>query len=189
MKHTKRISLCAIVLAILTHSSTAHAITLPSGVLCVKKGAIAVKSKCAKGEKRLSLANLPTLASINSIVVQGTQGPQGVQGPAGTPGAPGGFDFATCYSKVSPLTNLSSNAVGTTTVSCNSTSTQYMASSGFDVGPVGAVGNKPFLQAKDIILDPATSKIPVGVTYTIIQGVNTNNAGFSVQSNIICCNR
>jgi len=190
------------VAVLLSNSTVGSAAT--SAVLCLKKTTITVRPKCLRGEKRVSLSNLAS-ASVQSIQTtqgatgpQGPQGPQGVSGvqgvqgptgPIGVTGAPGGFDFASCYSKPSAIFPGGVNQTRDVSLSCNSTTTEYMQTSSFGVSPIGSSINKPFLQSKQVLFDPATNGIPVGVTYTIFQGVNSNLNPFAVQVFIVCCAR
>lgn len=185
-------------------------------VLCNKAGNLLIKKKCGKKETLVNASALTSIASTSlKEVIQGSKGPQGAQGPQGPQGAqgpqgpqgprglpgpqgfqgppgspgpagpPGGFDFAACHQVVSGLQNAGSNTVGTAALDCGSN--EYLLDSWAGVLPNDQTYNVPFIQSKSITLD--SNGVPVGVTYTAAQAVNSFSLGFKITASIVCCQR
>jgi len=172
-------------------------------LVCSNGVELRIRKKCKTGETVISVASLANIASSNIGVLQGVPGPQGPQGhqgpqgpqgpigpqgptgPQGPAGPPGGFDFAGCRLVATGLTNTASNTTASTGLDCDSG--EYLMDSWAGVNPIGLSYNIPFIQSKSVHLDGA--KVPVGVTFTAAQAVNTFDFGFKIAVSIVCCQR
>lgn len=201
---------------LLTLLPSATLAATPPQILCInKKGALIVRtSKCGKKETRVAIKDLVQQAVAVSAVtgpqgpqgIQGAQGaqgpqgpqggvgPQGIQGDVGPKGDPAGFKVANCYAKQSTAAQGGGNAgfpasvAAVISLSCNSTSTDFMLSSSYNPVPSGSPTNKPIVQSKNFILD-ATNKYPVGAIFTFAQVLASPSGNYGAAVEIICCPR
>lgn len=177
--------------------------------LCSKKGNLVVRtSRCAKGEKRISIGDLVqeavTVSSVQGPIgstgpqgpqglqglqgAQGPQGSQGLQGPIGPKGDPGAFKVSGCYLKNGSglSAGYPANFSAVLTLQCNNPSSEFMLSAAFNPVPSGSQTNKPVLQSKNLILD-STNKYPVGVIYTFNQVLTNPSTNYGTGGEIVCC--
>lgn len=186
----------------------------PIQVLCTtKKGALVVRtSKCSKGEKKIAIKDLVQQAvSVSSSVqgpvgpqgpqgAQGPQGPQGpagpigvqgIQGPLGPKGDPAQFKVSNCYTKTAQgiAAGYPANFAAPLTIECNDKLTEFMLSSSHNPVPSGSQTNKPVLQSKNLILDTATNKYPVGVIFTFAQVLASPSGNYGTSGEIVCCKK
>lgn len=191
--------------------SLSYAAKKPVQILCSKNGTIKVRNnRCAKGEKRIALKDLVQEAVSVSAVQgpvgpqgpqgpQGAQGPQGPQGPTGVQGVQGpvgpkgdtaAFKISNCYSKSGSgiQAGYPANFAATLTIQCNNTATEFMLSAAFNPVPSGSQTNKPVVQSKTLILDPA-NKYAIGVIYTFSQVLASPSGNYGTAGEIICCTK
>jgi len=163
---------------IVVSCATAYGAPAPKLSLCLGAGgSIIAKSKCSKGETKLSASNLGALG------LQGAPGPQGPQGVPGPAGISGGFNVSACLRRRDSTT-------GTGLISVSEGCLQSEFAMNFGCGATS--GNailktlKPF--GYDETDSPEAATYPAGALCTY-ENLFSNTEVYSVQLDVTCCPR